>query len=129
MVCAVNTKLVLAAARHSPYRNGMNKPRNRLKELREAAKLSQGDLATRIASQQPQVVRWEKQPHEPKYRQIPMAKAIKVAEVLDVPLWKIRPDILSKDSVDPLMEGLSEGEKKDVRDYIRFKHEQRRSSP
>lgn len=102
----------------------MAKFTNKLKELRERADLSQSALAKRIGSFQPRVADWEKQPDEKGYRQIPIEKAILAAEALDVPLWKLRPDILGKDSVEPLMEGLSEASKKEIRKFINFTREQ-----
>lgn len=102
---------------------------NTLRKLREAAGLSQAALAKLIGGHQSHVSDWEKPPDNPKYRQIPMDKAILAAGALDCPLWKLRPDVLPKDSLDPLAEGLSEQDKTEVRNFINFKHEQRRSSP
>lgn len=113
--------MVLGDGTMASYRNGMNE----LKELRERAKLSQAAFAKRLRTQQPQVTRWEKQPDEPDYRCIPMEKAKLAAEVLDVPLWRIRPDILSTDSIDLLLEGSSKAFKKEVRDFILFRQKQK----
>jgi transcriptional regulator with XRE-family HTH domain len=99
--------------------------KNRLRQLREAAKLTQKELAQKIGTQQSQIDRWEKQADEKGYRRIPLDWARKAAKALDCMLWDLRPDILNDNSFDLLLEGASEEFKKDVRDYIIFKSEQR----
>lgn len=123
MVSAVNTKMVLGVGLSALYRSGMDRA-NKLKELRERAGLTQAELAEAIHSQQPRVADFERQPGEKNYRRIPLEKAKAAARVLRCPLWAIRPDILSADSIDLMLEGQSDAFKKEVRDYIIFKQSQ-----
>jgi transcriptional regulator with XRE-family HTH domain len=99
---------------------------NRLRQLRERAKLTQAELARRMGTQQAQIDRWEKQPDEKGYRQIPLQWARKALKPLDCMLWEIRPDVLADESFDLLLEGAPADVKKDVRDYVIFKLEQHR---
>lgn len=98
---------------------------NKMRSLREAAGLTQRTLAEKARSHQPRIADWEKQPHENGYRRIPLDKAKLVAKALDCNLWDIRPDILSAESFDLMLEGSSAQFKKDIRDYIIFKAAQR----
>lgn len=121
MVSAVNTKMVLAAESHAPYRNGMS----RLRELRERAKLTQGQLAARLGTQQPQVARWEKDEDDPKFRRIPLPYARKATKIFECMLWELRPDILSDKSIDLLLEGAPDALRQEVLRYAKYQLSQK----
>jgi transcriptional regulator with XRE-family HTH domain len=123
VVSEVNTRLVFVFGKGSIYPIGMN---NRLRELRERAKLTQKELAKKMGTQQAQIDRWEKQPDEKGYRRIPLPWARKAVRELHCMLWEVRPDVLTDESVDLLLEGAPPDVKKDVIDYAIFKLEQRR---
>ena len=57
---------------------------NPIKELREAAEVTQPQLADRIGAHQSQLSRWEKEPGEKGYRPIPLSWAKKIAAELNV---------------------------------------------
>lgn len=98
--------------------------KNRLRELRERAKLTQKELAKQMGTQQSQVDRWEKEESDEYYRKISLPWARKAAKVLGCMLWELRPDVLNDRSVDLLLDGASAELVKDVRDYAIFKLQQ-----
>jgi transcriptional regulator with XRE-family HTH domain len=69
-VKSTDTKMVLDRRQCIPYHIGMNE----LKRLRIKTKLSQSRLAELVGTQQPQIVRWEKD-----NRKIPVEWAVKLA--------------------------------------------------
>lgn len=99
---------------------------NKLRQFRELAGLSQKELANKIHSHQPRIADWEKEPHEKGYRPIPLKTARKMAVELDCMLTDLRPDLLTAESIDILLEGASQALRNDVRDYAIYKLRQRR---
>jgi DNA-binding XRE family transcriptional regulator len=68
--------------------------------LREAAELTQPQLASRIGAHQSQLSRWEKEPGEKGYRPVPIAWAKKIATELSVDVTAIHSGDM--DNEDPL---------------------------
>ena len=67
---------------------------NPIKQLREAAEVTQPRLADRIGASQSQLSRWEKDPGDKNYRPVPLSWAKKIAAELNVDVTAIRtPDM------------------------------------
>jgi len=73
---------------------------NPIRRLREAAELTQPQLAGQIGAHQSQLSRWEKEPGEKGYRPVPLAWAKKIATELSVDVTAISPSDV--DNEDPL---------------------------
>jgi transcriptional regulator with XRE-family HTH domain len=89
---------------------------NKLRRLREAAGLSQGELADRIGSFQTKISAWESGA-----RGIPLDKAILIAHALDCFLTELRPDLLKAKSIDVMLQGAPKPVIDDVRNYALFR--------
>ena len=73
---------------------------NPIKQLREAAELTQPQLADRIGAHQSQLSRWEKEPGEKGYRPVPLVWAKKIAAELSVDVTAIH--VADMNDEDPL---------------------------
>ena len=73
---------------------------NPIRQLREAAELTQPQLAGRIGAHQSQLSRWEKEPGQKGYRPVPLAWAKKIAIELSVDVTAIH--VADMDDEDPL---------------------------
>lgn len=92
-VKSADTRLVLDNDANHLYHIGMNE----LRRFREAAGLSQTELAEKIDSQQSQISRWEKNE-----REIPFDWAFKFGIFFDCHPGKFRPELLT-DELDVLL--------------------------
>lgn len=108
-VKSADTKLVLDNDANDLYHIGMNE----LRRLREAAGLSQTELAEKIDSQQSQISRWEKN-----VREIPFDWAFKFGIFFDCHPGTFRTELLT-DELDVLLVKYPEI-KREVRDYAEF---------
>jgi transcriptional regulator with XRE-family HTH domain len=86
---------------------------NELRRLREAAELSQAELANKVDSQQPQIARWEKDT-----RQMPFEWAIKFSIFFHCHPSVFRPE-LGGDGLDALLYDHPEIKQR-VREFAEF---------